>query len=165
MLIADTQKECITKLKAWKAGMESKGLPVNMKKTKFMVSAVDLDILQKSGKYPCAVCCKGVGNNSIECLQCKAWVHKRCSGITGRLVNVRNNICPRVKDNSRPIGGRPMTQVDVEGTKLDVEDTLLSGWHAVLWWGLWQCHCLQMLCGLGKVYETIACPHLQAPVS
>ena len=35
MLIAFTQ-ECISKLKAWKAGMESKGLRVNMKKTKFM---------------------------------------------------------------------------------------------------------------------------------
>ena len=42
---------------------------------------------------------------------------------------------------------------------------LLSGWHAVLWFGLRQCHCWQMLCGLGKVQETTACPHLQAPVS
>ena len=92
--------------------------------TKFMVSAVDLNVLQKSGKYACAICCKGVGNNSIECLQCKLWVHKRCSGITGRLVNIRNYIWPRCKGNSRPIDGRPMTQVDVEGTKLDVEDTL-----------------------------------------
>ena len=82
MLIAVTQ-EYISKLKAWKASMESKGLRVNMKKTKFMVSGVDLDVLQKSGKYPCAVCCKSVGNNSIECLQCKLWFHKRCSGITG----------------------------------------------------------------------------------
>ena len=42
---------------------------------------------------------------------------------------------------------------------------LLSWWHAVLLWGLWPCHCCQMLCGLGKVPETIACPHLQAPLS
>ena len=42
---------------------------------------------------------------------------------------------------------------------------MLSGWHAVLWWGLWQCHCRQMLCGLGKVKETTACSHLQALVS
>ena len=91
VFIADTQ-ECISKLKALTAGMESKRLHANMKKTKFMVSCVDLDVLQKSGKYPCAVCCKGVGNDSIECSQCKLWVHKRCSGITGRLVNARNYI-------------------------------------------------------------------------
>ena len=30
MLITDTQEECISKLKAWKAGMESKGLRINI---------------------------------------------------------------------------------------------------------------------------------------
>ena len=29
--------------------------------------------------------------------------------------------------------------------------------------GLWQCHCCQMLCGLGKVQEPLACPNLQTP--
>ena len=87
MLIADTQEKCISKLKAWKVGMESKELGVNMKKMKkFMVSGVDLDILKKSGKNPCVVCCYGVGYNSMECSQCELWVHKKCSGITSRLV-------------------------------------------------------------------------------
>ena len=45
---------------------------------------------------PCAVCCKGVGNNSIE-LQYKLWVHKKCSGITGRLVANESFICSRCK--------------------------------------------------------------------
>ena len=101
VLIADTQ-ECISKLKAWEAGMQTKGLAVN-KKAKFMVPSVDLDVLQKSGKYPCAVCCKGVGNNSIECSQCKLWINKKCSGITGRLVTVRNCIYPRCKGEAQPI--------------------------------------------------------------
>ena len=69
VLITDTQEECISKLKAWKAGMESKRFHVNMTKTKFMLSAVDLDVVKKSRKYPCAVCCKGVDNNPIECSQ------------------------------------------------------------------------------------------------
>ena len=34
LLITNTQAECISKLNAWKAGMESKELHVNMKKTK-----------------------------------------------------------------------------------------------------------------------------------
>ena len=39
---------------------------------------------------------------------------------------------------------------------------LLPGWH-VLWWGLWKRHCRQMLHGLGKVPETLACPKHQTP--
>ena len=38
VLIADSQEECISKFKASKAAMESKGLCVNMKETKFLVS-------------------------------------------------------------------------------------------------------------------------------
>ena len=47
-----TQEECIYKLKSWKAGMESKGFCVNMKKTKLLVSGVGHDVLKKSSKYP-----------------------------------------------------------------------------------------------------------------
>ena len=86
VLIPDTQEECISKLKAWKAGVESKGLRVNMKMTKFLVSGDGHDGLGESGKYPCAVCCSGVGRNSILCSQCMLWVHKTCSGITKRPV-------------------------------------------------------------------------------
>ena len=42
VLVGDTQVECIFKLKAWKDAMESNGPCVNMKKTKFMVSGIDL---------------------------------------------------------------------------------------------------------------------------
>ena len=48
VLTIDTQEECISKLKAWKAGMESKELHVNMKKTKFLLSGDGQDVLQKS---------------------------------------------------------------------------------------------------------------------
>ena len=37
------------------------------------------------GKYPCCVCGKGVGSNSIMCKECEKWVHKKCSGIKGSL--------------------------------------------------------------------------------
>ena len=40
---------------------------------------------KKGGEWPCAVCIKGVGNNSILCKYCNCWVHKRCSGIRSRL--------------------------------------------------------------------------------
>ncbi|XP_053405146.1 uncharacterized protein LOC128558896 [Mercenaria mercenaria] len=118
---ADSLEECVTKLKAWKNGMEDKGLRVNMKKTKFMISGSGLDLLRDSGAFPCAVCRIGVGVNSIECSKCRHWVHKKCSGIIGRLSANPSYICRRCCGQARPIDGRPVTQVDVDGTLLDVE--------------------------------------------
>ena len=50
----------MSKLKAWKEGMENKGLRVHMKKTKLMVTGPGLDVLRDSGAFPCAVCQDGV---------------------------------------------------------------------------------------------------------
>ena len=47
----------------------------------------------------------------------------RCSNITGRLVADANYICPGDHGESRPIDGRPVTQVNVDGTKPEVEAT------------------------------------------
>ena len=33
---------------------------------------------------------------------------------------------------------------------------LLPGWHTMWRWKLWQCHCCQILRGLGKVQKTVA---------
>ena len=83
VVIADTLEECITKPKAKKNGMENRGLRVNMKKTRFMISGVELYMLRDSVAFPCAVCRSGVGANSISLSQCKLWAHKKCSGIKG----------------------------------------------------------------------------------
>ena len=58
------------KLTKWKTNLEAKGLGVNMRKTKIMVSRVNLQTLKDSGKYPCSVCRKDVGSNSIYCTGC-----------------------------------------------------------------------------------------------
>ena len=34
-----------------------------------------------AGTFPCAICCTGVGSNSIFCNGCKYWVHRKCSGL------------------------------------------------------------------------------------
>ena len=82
VIIATSLEECVERVKAWKEGLESKGLHVNMTKTKFMASGLGLDILQDSGKFPCAVCRTGVGRSSIRCSKCNLWVHyKKCSGL------------------------------------------------------------------------------------
>ena len=49
------------------------------------------------GRYPCGMCRRGVGVNSILCISCNKWCHKRCSGL-GRLgpaVNFRSPMCVR----------------------------------------------------------------------
>ena len=58
---------------------------MNVGKTKVMISGQDCGEDEKTGKWPCAVCGKGVGRNSIQCTKCDGWVHKRCSGVKGSL--------------------------------------------------------------------------------
>ena len=59
----------------------------------------------------------------MVCSQCKLWVHKKCSGLTGRLVADPEFVCQRCRGVAYPIDGRPVTHVDVDGTQLDVEAT------------------------------------------
>ena len=55
----------------------------NAGKTKVMQCWVSRVQSEDSGKHPCGVCRKGVTSNSILCVECLRWVHKRCSGIIG----------------------------------------------------------------------------------
>ena len=75
---------------------------------------------KKYVKYSCAVCCNGVGCSSILCPQCILWIHKKYSRITKRLTPDENYVFPRCKGESRFIYGRTVTDVDVDGTILDV---------------------------------------------
>jgi len=83
------------KIKLWKEKMELKGLRMNTGKTKVMCCRVRSGQVENSGKWPCGVCRKGVGVNSIFCIGCKQWVHKRCSGLTGSLNAVVGFKCRR----------------------------------------------------------------------
>ena len=65
VIVTESLEEGVEKLKNWKAGLQERGLNVNMAKTKFMVSGVGLDKLKDSGKYPCSVCRQGVGANYL----------------------------------------------------------------------------------------------------
>ena len=50
--------------------------------------------MQKAARWPCGVCGRGVGSNSIQCTICYKWVHKKCSGIKGNMYKVmRSFIC------------------------------------------------------------------------
>jgi len=60
----------------------SKGMRVNMNKTKVMINGKRQKVRQKAVRWPCGVCSKGDGSNSLQCTRCQKWVHKKCSGIT-----------------------------------------------------------------------------------
>ena len=98
-----------------------KGLRVNMGKTKIMESGINLDVLKKSGKYPCGVCQSGVGSsNAIFCGGCKRWVHKKCSGIKGPLRPDPEFRCARCLGTARAIDEREVSEVEVGNVKLEV---------------------------------------------
>mgnify|MGYP003460147097 FL=1 len=66
VLMAESEKLLVEKINKWKAGVEEKGLKVNMGKTKVMVCHESTDQMEPSGRYPCGVCKKGVGSNSNQ---------------------------------------------------------------------------------------------------
>ena len=64
------------RLNEWKENVESKGMRVNMIKTKVVISGERQMVWQKAARWPCRVCNKGVGSNSLQCTSCQKWVHK-----------------------------------------------------------------------------------------
>ena len=78
-----------------KRGWKRKVLRVNAGKTKVMWCRLSKGQAEDSGEHPCGVCRKGVGNNSIFCVECHRWVHKRCSGISGKLKSNADFHCMR----------------------------------------------------------------------
>ena len=65
VLLADSEDLLVEKIKVWKAGMEEKGLMVNMGKTKVMRCRDGASQVVKLGKCPCGVCSKGVGSTCV----------------------------------------------------------------------------------------------------
>jgi hypothetical protein len=95
VLMADIMEELQLKFDRWKSVIERKGLKVNMGKTKVMVSGEGGERVV-SRIDPCGVCDKRVKANSVLCIGCKKWVHKRCSGVKGALKKVEGTFkCKR----------------------------------------------------------------------
>jgi len=100
-VIAESEEDLIKRLNEWKNNVENRG----MIKTKVMISGER----QKTARWPCGLCGRGVGSNSIQCNSCQ-WVHKKCSGIKGSMYKVmRSFIC---RGCSNPVISRDHTSVD-----------------------------------------------------
>jgi len=87
---------------------------MNTGKTKVKFSCCMRDRVEEKGKWPCSICKKGVGNNSILCHDCKKWIHKQCSGVKGSLRNASQSFVCRCCKVDRPI-------TDVLNTDLHVD--------------------------------------------
>ena len=67
---------------------------INIGKTKVMCSRHDARNTKiTSVEFPCGICWKDVGANSIFCVNWKKWVHEQCSGIREGLRNCNRFIC------------------------------------------------------------------------
>ena len=121
MISAESKEELLVKVKTWKTEMEKKGLRVNLGKTKIMESGINLDVLKKSGKYPCGNCLTGVGStNAILCDDGERWVNKKCSGIKGRLLPDCVFRCAQCLGTARAIDERQSLEVEAGNEKLEV---------------------------------------------
>jgi len=65
LVIAETEDDLIKRLNEWNDFMENTGMRVNMNNT--MISGERQKVMQKAVRWPCGLCGRGVGNNSIQC--------------------------------------------------------------------------------------------------
>jgi len=76
-----------------------------------MISGEQQKVMHKAVRWPCVVCGRGVGNNLIQCSSCKKWVHRKCSGIKGRMYKVMKSfIC---RGCMIPVTGTGCISVDI----------------------------------------------------
>ena len=80
VLIGETMDDLKEKFWNWKKTLESKGLKINIRKTKMMVCGSEGELF-KSKIDPCGVCGKRVMANSVLCTKCRNWIHGRCAKI------------------------------------------------------------------------------------
>ena len=78
--MAATKALLAEKLQRWKGGMEEKGLRLNVCKTKVMKCRFISDQIEKSGKWPCRICKKGVAQTPYSAL------HVTCGSTIGAAV-------------------------------------------------------------------------------
>ena len=81
VIIAKSEEQIVWRFNVWKREFKTRGLMVNMDKTKMMVVGMEPTVRSQRGKYPYEVCGEGVRVNSVWCQGCSRWCHGRCSGL------------------------------------------------------------------------------------
>jgi len=110
-VIAETEDDPNEWLNEWKDSVENTGMRVNMNKTEVMISGEQQKVMQTAVRWPCGVCGRGVGNNSIQCTSCQKMVHRKCSAIKGSMYKVTKTfIC---RGGMIPVTSTGRTGVDI----------------------------------------------------
>ena len=82
VIMCETIEGLRNKFLKWKEAFESKGLKVNLGKTKVMVCGGNTkDGMSKSKVDPCGACSLRAKANSVLFLQCGECIHSRCAGM------------------------------------------------------------------------------------
>ena len=116
----------------WKESVESKGLNVNLGKTKVMVSCgITQHGLSKSKVDPCVVCNFKVKANSVLCVQCGRWIHGRCAGVKRVTQKFSRNLtCRKCEGNIGEAVEQKETSCDEVATVMEftyLGDTVSAG--------------------------------------
>ena len=61
-----------------KKATTKKAFKVNAQKDLFVLVQI---VAMENSKFPWSICRRGVGSNSILCIECNSWVHKKCDKI------------------------------------------------------------------------------------
>ena len=101
-------------LQAWGTSLETRGLRINVGKTKILGSPGEAQKPRRNIKSPCGVHSKGVGINSILCQTCNLWIHKRCSGVKATLKKENMFRCKNCEGESALTDSLNFTQVQVD---------------------------------------------------
>ena len=80
VIMSETMENLKERFSNWKDALESKGLKINTRKTKVMVSGSEGELF-KSKLDPCGICGRRVMANSVLCTKHGNWVHGRCAKI------------------------------------------------------------------------------------
>ena len=63
----------------WRQAVERRGPKFNLWKEMRMVTGSEMDDVIQVGRYPCGVCGRSDGANSVLCETCGKWCYGRCS--------------------------------------------------------------------------------------
>ena len=94
ILLGNSWEEVESRYDRWKKAPKNHGLKINVNKTKGFYTGGKV-VRMQIRKFPCSVCGNGVGRNSLQCTKCQYWVHKKCSGIQGKVASMNGFVCKR----------------------------------------------------------------------
>ena len=78
VLISESLEDSRKRFQRWRSALEGKGLKVNVKKTKIMVSRTEGEIVVSKIDL-CGICGKRIRPNAVCYAQCTRWIRGRCT--------------------------------------------------------------------------------------